>query len=129
MGLFDRFRGAESKPKHKPSESQDGQLLKILEKIKADKKIYSEILKLLAERNPERFKSQRETQRYLESATTNADALGVAKLVDYTLGEGTFRTLSFLDREQNSAKSVYKLLKHNIEGSSFEKQVFSSFAS
>ena len=123
MGLFDRFRGVEHKPKRKPSESQGGQLLQILEKIKADKKIYLEILKLLAERNPERFKSPREAQRYLESAATSADALGVAKLVDYTLGEGTFRTLSFLDREQNSAKSVYKLLKHNIEGSSFEKQV------
>lgn len=123
MGLFDRFRGNEPQTKHKTSETQDGQLLSILKKIKADKKIYPEIVKMLAERNPNRFKSEREVKRYLESATTSADALGVAKLVDSTLGEGTFRTLSFLDKEQNSAKSVYKLLKHNIEGSSFEKQV------
>lgn len=123
MSLFNnKFFSIESKLRDKSSETKDGQLLQILEEIRSDKKIYSEILKLLTERNPNKFKSQRETQRYLESVTTDADALGVAKLVDYTLGEGTFRTLSFLDKEQDSAKSVYKLLKHNIESTSFDKQ-------
>ena len=100
-----------------------GQLLRVLDNIKADPKIYPEILKQLAEKNPIKFKSEREVERYLESATTDADAVGVAKLIDLTLGSGTFRTLSFLDKKGDSAKSVFKLLKHNIEGASFEKQV------
>ena len=97
--------------------------MQILNKIKADPKIYPEILKQIADRNPGKFKSLRKVQRYFKSATTDADALGLAKLIDHTLGGGTFRILSFLDKKQDSAKSVYKLLKHNIEGTSFEKQV------
>lgn len=121
MSIFGRFRG-EAPPPEPPKEEQ-GQLLQILAKIKADPKIYPEILKQIAERNPGKFKSLREAQRYFESAITDADALGLAKLIDHTLGGGTFRTLSFLDKKQDSARSVYKLLKHNIEGKSFEKQV------
>lgn len=121
MSIFRRFRG-EALPQE-PPKPEHGQLLQILEKIKADLKIYPEILKQIADRNPGKFKSLRETQRYFESATTDADALGLAKLIDHTLGGGTFRTLSFLDKKQDSAKSVYKLLKHNIGGTSFERQV------
>lgn len=117
MGFLDRFRRGE------PTQPEQGQLLQVLAKIKADPKIYPEILKQLTERNPGKFKSEREAKRYVESAQSDADALGVAKLVDQTLGSGTFRTLSFLDKKQDSAKSVFKLLKHNIEGTSFEKQV------
>jgi hypothetical protein len=84
-------------------EQDPGQLLQVLAKIKSDPKIYPEIVKQLTERNPIKFKSERETQRYIESATTYADALGVAKLIDNALGSGTFRTLSFLDDKQDSA--------------------------
>ena len=113
MSFFKKiFRGETLSPE--PSKPEQGQLLQILDKIKADTKIYPEILKQLTDRNPVKFKSLREAQRYVESATTNEDALGIAKLIDHTLGVGTFRTLSFLDKKQDSAKSVYKLLKFNI---------------
>ena len=121
MSFFRRFHGEAPPPE--PPKSEQGQLLQILEKIKADSKIYPEILKQLADRNTDKFKSLQEAQGYLESATTDADALGVAKLIDHTLGGGTFRTLSFLDENQDSARSVYKLLEHNIKSTSFEKQV------
>jgi len=126
MRFFDKFRGSEQKSESKPSpksEHKDEQLLRILDKIKVDKKIYMEISRLLFERNPNKFKSLREAERYLDSANSTNDAFEVAKLIDYTLGKGTFRTLSFLDEQQDSAKSVYKLLTHNIESTSFEKQV------
>lgn len=121
MSFFRRFRGEAPPPE--PPKPERGQLLQILDKIRADSKIYLEILKQIADRNPGKFKSLREAQRYFESAITDADAFGLAKLIDHTLGSGTFRTLSFLDKNQDSAKSVYKLLKHNIEGASFERQV------
>lgn len=121
MSFFRRFRGETPSPEFPKSEQ--GQLLRILDKIRSHSKIYQEILKHLTERNPGKFRSKREAQRYFESTTTDVDALGVAKLIDYTLGGGTFRTLSFLDKEQDSAKSVYKLLRHNIESTSFERQV------
>lgn len=121
MSFFEKFIAKAFSPESPKPEQ--GQLLQILDKIKADPKIYPEILRQLADRNPGKFKSLREAQRYFESVTTDADALGLAKLIDQTLGGGTSRTLSFLDKKQDSAKSVYKLLKHNIEGTSFEKQV------
>lgn len=120
MSFFRRFFGEAPPEQLNP---EQGQLLQILDKIKADPKIYPEILKQMADRNPDKFKSLREAERYFDSVATDADALGAAKLIDQTFGEGTFRTLSFLDEEQDSAKSVYKLLRHNIEGTSFEKQV------
>jgi hypothetical protein len=126
MSFFKRFIG-ESSPAPVKSEKTDaepqGQLLEIFDKIRSNPKIYSEIVKQLTERNPVKFKSARETERYLISVLNDSDALGAAKLIDQTLGSGTFRTLSFLDNKQDSAKSVYKLLKHNIESISFEKQV------
>ena len=95
------------------TKQEQGQLLRILDKIKTDPKIYREILKQLVDRNLEKFETVKEAREYIESVSTDADALGVAKLIDQTLGGGTFRTLSFLDKTQDSAKSVFKLLKHN----------------
>jgi len=105
----------------KTKETEQSQLLQIMEKIKADTKVYAEILKQLLERNPDQFESIEQVQTYFESAVTSTDAHGVAKLIDQTLGNGTFRTLSFLDDNQNAAKSVFKLLKGNIENTSYEK--------
>ena len=102
---------------------QDSQLIRVLNILKKNKKIYATILKILSERNPDKFKTPREAQMYIESATSRSDALGVAKLIDYTLGAGTFRTLSFLDTQQDSSKSVNRLLAHIIDSTSFEKQV------
>lgn len=124
FNFFKKFRS--EKPLPEPSKPKQSQLLQILNKIKADPKVYSEVLRQLAERNSDKFKSFREVERYFESAATDADALGLAKLIDNTLGGGVFRTLSFLDKNQDSAKSVHKLLRHNIEraeNASFEKQV------
>lgn len=103
--------------------AEQGQLLEILDNIKADPKIYSEISQQLAERMPDKFASVAEVQQYFESVVTSTDALGIARLIDESFGEGTFRTLSFLDKKQDTAKNVYKLLRNSIDRTSFEKQV------
>lgn len=102
---------------------QSSQLMRVLNLIKKDERIYAIILQILSARNPDKFKTPKEAQRYFESPTNDRDALGVARLIDSTLGPGTFRTLSFLDTQQDASKSIYRLLAHIINSTSFEKQV------
>ncbi len=101
---------------------QGSQLLRVINLLKQNENIYNTILKILSERNPDRFRTPEEVKEYIESAVSGRDALGVARLIDRTIGAGTFRTLSFLDTRHGS-RSVYRLLTYNINITSFEKQV------
>lgn len=122
MPFFEGWREG-SPENHKPKKEKPGQLLQIIFKIRRNPQIYSQIIERLAERNPEKFRSVREAQRYFDSVSTNLDAAGLARIIDYSFGAGTFRILSFLDEKQDRARSVSRLLQRNIENTSFEHQM------
>ncbi len=125
MNLFKMFRteaGGQS-PKTESASEETGQLVGIAERLKADNTIRQSLALQLSERHKDMFATPQLAEAYINSIGSDSEALGLAKLVDQTLGEGTFRTLSFLGKDSRANRNVAKLLKNNIDGTSFEKQV------
>ena len=67
MPIFERFLGGrlpeQEKREIKTHKEKKGQLLKILEQVKANPQIYHDVLSELHQRNPSKFKSFREAER------------------------------------------------------------------
>jgi len=104
----------------KPSESQ---LVSIFSDLKKHSELFNLVIENVFVNCKDECESMEDLRFRLKNITEPAEALHFAKLIDSTLGEGTFRKLSFIGTGVDAEKNVRKILEKDLKNKSFEGMV------
>ena len=119
---FFRAKKENKKPLINREEGTGGPKLdSIIETIKNTPEVFDFVCKDILENNPKQFKSIKEVQKYI-SKGMDEKPLTVARLIESSMGSGTFRLLSFMDKDVDARRNVFKILKAREGEDSFERK-------
>lgn len=114
----------------KPIEQQKANTSKLegtIQGVVGSERIFDLIASELVRKKPDQFPSKDAVSEFFSEVSDRTHALRVARIIDGTIGKGTFRKLSFLARGADAEKNVFRILKRDVESVSFEKQAEKGF--
>lgn len=119
--MFESWRkkgNTEERPKPEGSRK-----VQIIADLRKSKELFDLVTKEIFARGEGSFKSLNEVKQQFAEVKTSTQALRVARMIDSALGTGTFRKLAFVSSGTDAPKNVFKILRKDLEKSSFDKQV------
>ena len=125
--MFEKWR---KRSEVKPAEQQKTNTSKLegtIHGVMSSGRVFDIIASELVRKKADQFPSKDAVREFLSGVRDAQQALRAARIIDGTIGKGTFRKLSFLSRDADAEKNVFRILKRDVEGVSFEKQAEKGF--
>ena len=113
------------KPAELPEEvggENDTQLTRVIKNICESPQIFDLVSQQIFDLNLDSFGSVNDVKKMIQEKA-ESEPLYLAKLVESNLGKGTFRILSFVDKNTNASKNVFKILRAKNQEDSFENKI------
>lgn len=120
--MFERWRSKKEEPLAE-KEPGDSKLIRVISDLQKSEDVFNLVTQEIFDRTPGKFESVKKVRQHFAGVKDKTQALHLARLIDSTLGTGTFRKLGFISSSIDAPKNVLKILRKDLIKTSFGKQV------